>query len=448
MKKLLIAFALLSLLAKPAIAHRLDEYLQATILSLEPHAVRGTIRLVPGVAVASGIIASIDTNGDGTLSQTEQSAYARRALSDLSLMEDGHELKLQLVAAAYPSVDEMKAGTGEIKLNFAADYPSAAGNHELTFENHHQSGISVYLVNTLVPRDEHIRIREQNRNQSQSLYHVSFFQSPAASAPVRSLTWSGFGGAFRLGVRHIADGTDHVLFLLTLMLPAPILAYAGRWSGQAGIRRSLLQILRIVTAFTLGHSLTLALAGFGLIRLPSRPVEALIAISILVSALHALRPMFPGREAAIAAFFGLIHGLAFASALTELGMTGWYRLVSVLGFNLGIEVMQLAVVAATLPSLLLLSRTSFYPVFRICGALVAIAASLAWVFERLSDKQNVIGSAVERTAHYSALLAVGLLMSSIFIWLFDRAEQVFREFRWHLFKTSTSICKSASYDRS
>jgi hypothetical protein len=108
-----------------------------------------------------------------------------------------------------------------------------------------------------------------------------------------------------------------------------------------------MQILRIVTAFTLAHSLTVALSGFGLVRLPSRPVEVMIAVSILVSAIHAMRPLFPGREAIIAASFGLIHGLAFASAPNELGVTGWYRLISLFGFNLGIEAMQLAVVAIT-----------------------------------------------------------------------------------------------------
>src|SRR6201999_1656522 len=100
-----------------------------------------------------------------------------------------------------------------------------------------------------------------------------------------------------------------------LLLPAPLVALAGRWRGRATMRRSLVHILGIVTAFTLGHSLTLALSGFGLVRLPSRPVEVLIAISILVSAIHAMRPLFPGREALIAASFGLVHGLAFASAL-------------------------------------------------------------------------------------------------------------------------------------
>lgn len=188
------------------------------------------------------------------------------------------------------------------------------------------------------------------------------------SSAAESFAWSGLIGAFYLGVHHISEGTDHLLFLLTLLLPAPLLTLAGRWKGGATIRRSLIHILGIVTAFTLGHSLTLALSGFGLVRLPSQPVEVLIAVSILVSAVHAIRPLFPGRETIIAASFGLIHGLAFASALNELGLRGFYRLISVLGFNLGIEAMQLAVVTITFPALLLLSRTRFYSPFRIAGA--------------------------------------------------------------------------------
>jgi hypothetical protein len=213
-----------------------------------------------------------------------------------------------------------------------------------------------------VPQSNNLRLESQSRNENQSFYQVTLTE--ASGAISRGFTWSGLGGAFRLGARHIAEGTDHLLFLLTLLLPAPLLASAGRWSGRATIRRSLIHILGIVTAFTLGHSLTLALSGLGLVHLPSRPVEVLIAFSILVSAIHAMRPLFPGREALVAASFGLVHGLAFASALNELGVTGWYRLVSLFGFNLGIEGMQLAVVAMTLPALLIASRTETYAVFR------------------------------------------------------------------------------------
>lgn len=417
MKKFLaIGAALLLLLPAPVFAHRLDEYLQATMLSVESGRVEGSMRLVPGVAVSSSVIASIDTNGDSALSDAEQQAYAQRVLRDLSLTVDGQRLALRLVSATFPSIDAMKQGIGEIQFDFTADLPRGGTNRRLIFENHHQSKIAVYLVNCLVPQDKTIQIAGQSRNENQSFYQLDFTQG--YGGPERTLlpSLSGFAGAFRLGVRHIAEGTDHLLFLLALLLPAPLLARCGHWSQRATVRRSLMQILRIVTAFTLGHSLTLALAAFGLMSLPSRPVEVLIAISILVSAIHAIRPIFPGREVAIAAFFGLIHGLAFASALNDLGVSGWYRLVSILGFNLGIEAMQLAVVAATLPSLLLLSRTQVYSFFRIGGALFAALASVGWIIERSLNTPNAVDPFVEIIAHHSPWIAASLLLLSLLCW--------------------------------
>ena len=155
------------------------------------------------------------------------------------------------------------------------------------------------------------------------------FSSAAICAPPSTADKSReivdqFSSLFRLGMRHIAEGTDHLLFLLTLLLPAPLLAAGRRWGAAAGVRQSLLRMLGIVTAFTLGHSLTLMLAALGVLHVPGRPIEVLIAVSIFVSALHALRPILPGivpgKEARIAAFFGLIHGLAFAATLDRLGL--------------------------------------------------------------------------------------------------------------------------------
>jgi hypothetical protein len=419
MKKLfIIAVAILLLLPAIAFAHRLDEYLEATILSVERDQIEGSLRLVPGVAVSSAVIASIDTNADGILSLSEQQAYALRVLRDISLSVDSQRLVPGLVSADFPSLDEMKQGLGEIKINFNADLPPGGINRKLIFENHHQSWIGAYLVNCLVPRDKNIRITAQNRNENQSFYELDFVQtdgskSPLLAQPSLSSHLSGFAGAFRLGVHHIAEGTDHLLFLLSLLLPAPLLASGGRWRRGATVHQSLVRILRIVTAFTLGHSLTLALAASGLVHVPSRPIEVLIAISIFVSAVHAIRPLFPGREAAIAGFFGLIHGLAFATALSDLGFGQSYRLVSILGFNLGIEVMQLIVVAATMPSLLLLSRIRAFSLLRIGGALFAMLASGGWIIERLLNMQNAIGPLVESTAHHAPWIASALFLLSL-----------------------------------
>jgi hydrogenase/urease accessory protein HupE len=312
--------------------------------------------------------------------------------------------------------------SGEIRIGFTASLPSGGGHRRLIFENH-QSGNAVYLINCLAPQDKNIQIADQSRNENQSYYQLDFVQGRVGTEHTFLLSFSGFEGAFHLGVRHIAEGTDHLLFLLVLLLPAPLLVCGGLWDRCASVQRSLLQIVRIVTAFTLGHSLTLALAAFGL-QLPSRPVEVLIAVSILVSAIHAIRPLFPGREVVIAAFFGLIHGLAFASALGDLGFSSWYRLVSLLGFNLGIEAMQLTVVAVTLPSLVLLSRTRAYALLRGGGACFAAIAALGWIVERSFNTENVIDPFVESVARHASWIATALLLLSLSCWpLRDAAKE-------------------------
>ena len=148
--------------------------------------------------------------------------------------------------------------------------------------------------------------------------------------------WRGFLSMVNLGMSHISEGTDHLLFLLTLLLPAPLLAVAGRWATFAGTPQSLWSILKIVTAFTVGHSLTLILGTLTRAQLPVQPIEVLIAVSIFVSALHALRPLFPKREMLVAGGFGLIHGLACSFTLPELNLSTSQLVLSLLGFSLGI----------------------------------------------------------------------------------------------------------------
>lgn len=219
--------------------------------------------------------------------------------------------------------------------------------------------------------------------------------------------WSGFRGVFVLGMRHIAEGTDHLLFLLVLLLPAPLLARAGHWREPDGPRASLGRIIGVVTAFTVGHSLTLVAAALGVVRLPSQPVEVLIAVSILVSAVHAVRPLFPGRERFVAAGFGLVHGLAFATVLAGQGFDTWALASSILGFNLGIEVMQAAVVVLVLPWLMLGSRAPGFSVLRIGGAAVGGVAACGWVLERALGVSTPVGPWVDAAAGHAW---VGLLV--------------------------------------
>lgn len=155
-------------------AHQLDEYLQATILSVEKGTIKADMFLTPGVAVLPAVLAEIDIDHDGVVSPTEQRTYAMRVLHDLSLTLDGQRLTPRLITASFPSPSEMKEGRGDIHLEFKATFPSGSSGHKLRLENHHQSSIAAYQVNSLLPTDPKIRLGAEHRNYSQSVYELEF----------------------------------------------------------------------------------------------------------------------------------------------------------------------------------------------------------------------------------------------------------------------------------
>lgn len=194
--------------------------------------------------------------------------------------------------------------------------------------------------------------------------------------------WQAFAGAVAIGAHHILGGSDHLMFLLALLLPAPLLASGGRWRGRRPSRATFLQLAKIVTAFTVGHSVTLVGATLGGWALPVAPVEIAIAVSVLVSAIHALRPLFPGREPLIAGGFGLVHGLAFATLVRDVGVGMASSAVGLLGFNLGIEMVQLAIVCLALPALLIFSASPRYAMLRVPAGLLCAGAASVWIAVR------------------------------------------------------------------
>ena len=207
--------------------------------------------------------------------------------------------------------------------------------------------------------------------------------------------WQGVRRLFSLGMRHIAEGPDHLLFLLALLLPSPLIARAGRWHTGKRIAASARTIVGVVSGFTLGHSISLALAAAGWVAVPTRLVEVLIAASILVSCAHAWRPLFAGKEVWIASAFGLVHGLAFAEVLAGLDFDATTLALSLVGFNLGIEAMQLLVIAATLPMMLLLSTARPYAGLRVAGAGFAAACAVGWILERALGLTNPLQPVAE-----------------------------------------------------
>jgi HupE / UreJ protein len=209
------------------------------------------------------------------------------------------------------------------------------------------------------------------------------WESQTLTVPARApAAEQGFLAAVRLGVTHIAEGADHLLFLVMLLLPAPLLAQRGRWVRTDDLRRNCVRVVHVVTAFALGHSVTLALGALGWISVPTRLVESLIALSILVSGVHAIRPVVRGGEAMIAGGFGLMHGLAFAALLGSLDLSRGSLVTELVGFNLGIELTQLIVVALIMPSLMLFSRTQLYPAVRTALAGAGVVLAAGWLAER------------------------------------------------------------------
>jgi hypothetical protein len=225
--------------------------------------------------------------------------------------------------------------------------------------------------------------------------------------------WRGFGSALALGMRHIAEGHDHLLFLIALILPAPLVAAGRRWGGFGGVRHTARGLFSVVSAFTVGHSITLIGGAFFNWKLPSQPVEIGIAISIFISSIHAWRPIFMGREAWIAGGFGLVHGMSFASVIANFGLEPLQKAQSILGFNLGIEMIQMAVVLMVLPSLVILARLPSYVWLRTGGALLAAVASLAWIAERVTGQLNPIAEGIDVALGRAPWLLAGLSLIAL-----------------------------------
>ncbi|MEP6609268.1 MAG: HupE/UreJ family protein [Burkholderiaceae bacterium] len=195
---------------------------------------------------------------------------------------------------------------------------------------------------------------------------------------------SGFAGFLLTGIAHIAGGFDHVLFLLCLLLPAVLQRRAGQWSARENVASALVAVIWIATAFTLAHSLTLALATFGVIRIPPRVIEPLIALTIVATALNNIWPVVTRRLAAVAFVFGLVHGFGFAEVLAPLALPKAELAVALLGFNLGVEIGQLAIVAGAFFVLATLRGWKGYPrwILMLGSALIAIIATI-WLVERV-----------------------------------------------------------------
>ncbi len=210
-------------------------------------------------------------------------------------------------------------------------------------------------------------------------------QAPTQTFELKSVSrWRQFIDYAREGVWHIWIGFDHILFLLSLLLPAVLIWRGARWQAVETFREAFVGVFKIVTAFTVAHSITLSLATLGFVSLPSRWVESAIAASVVLAALNNVWPVFHGRRWTVAFAFGLIHGFGFASVLVDLGLPREALALALVGFNLGVEGGQLAIVAVFLPLAFALRRSAFYRrAVMIGGSLLIAALAGIWLVERV-----------------------------------------------------------------
>ena len=178
-----------------------------------------------------------------------------------------------------------------------------------------------------------------------------------------------------------------LLFIIALILPAVVRRNENRqWEPVEGFRAALIYVIKVITLFTIAHSVTLSLAALEVVQLPSRLVESIIALSIVAAAVDIVFPIFGKRIWIVVFVFGLFHGFGFASILSDLGIPGRYMALSLLGFNLGVEIGQVAIICAVFPLLFYVRNLRFYPrVVLRAGAAMLILVAMYWFIERAFD---------------------------------------------------------------
>ena len=235
--------------------------------------------------------------------------------------------------------------------------------------------------------------------------NISLSFTPDHTTDTLSLTevsiWKGFYAMIKQGVWHIWIGADHILFLIALILPSVVwrrreegLSPIKSWKPVDRFKPAFFYIIKIITFFTIAHTITLSLAALQIISLPGWIVESVIALSIGLAALHNIKPLFKGKDWVIAFVFGLFHGFGFASVLGDIGLTDEFLVYSLLGFNIGVELGQFVIIALIFPVLYLIRKNKLYPKILVGGSIFLILASIYWIIERVFDVNLGIEDAV------------------------------------------------------
>lgn len=294
----------------------------------------------------------LDGDADGRITWGETrrgtSAIHEYAFSHLQLRSiDGNRAQSCTLSPGELLIDEHVDGAYAV-VSFRTDCAGSAGRIDIAYS----------LLAGLDPNHRGLlNVRTAAKEQSAVLANAGIEQQFDVARPDR---WQQMRTFIAEGARHIWLGYDHLLFLFTLLLPSVLVYRNGGWQPRASLRDSAIDIVKVVSAFTLAHSLTLSLAALGLVDLPSRLVESIIALTVLLGAVNILFPLVRERRWLLALVFGLIHGLGFAAVLADLGLGSQQLLEALIGFNVGVELGQLAIVAVVMPAVYLMRGTAFY----------------------------------------------------------------------------------------
>jgi len=365
----LVLILLLSVWVAPAHAHKpSDSYL---ILSLQGDQLSGQW----DIALRDlDFTIGLDADGNGEITWGEVKAkhkeIAAYALARLVIAADGAGCPITVTEHL---IDNHADGAYEV-MRFTVDCPAVP---------------QILNVKYTLFFDVDPQHRGLLRLEDQGGTHTAIFSPEHQTWQLKSHSAAlgrQFLDFFRTGVWHIWTGFDHILFLCALLLPAVLELNGRKWQAVARFRQAFIDVVSIVTAFTIAHSITLSLAVLGFITLPSRLIESAIAASVIVAALNNLYPLIEKRLWVVAFVFGLVHGLGFANVLTDLGLHKSALAVSLVSFNLGVEAGQLAIVTTFLPLAYLSRRSWFYPRLALDASSLSIAAVASiWLIERSLD---------------------------------------------------------------
>ncbi|MGR9107898.1 MAG: HupE/UreJ family protein [Gammaproteobacteria bacterium] len=364
--RILVAL-LLNLMSLPLAAHKSsDSYLT---LRITGPAIEGRWDLaLRDLDYAIGL----DLNEDGAITwgelKTRRAEVNRYALSRLQLAADGTACPVEATGF---QVDGHSDGAYAV-LRFLAGCSESLGRLDIAYS----------LLFDLDPQHRGLlQIIHGDRVQTAVLSPAEGSQSFELDRLQRK---DAFLQYLHEGMHHIFTGYDHILFLLSLLLPAVFCSVAPRWEAVSRFYPAAIEVTKIVTAFTIAHSITLSLAVLGFLSIPARWVESAIAASVIVAACNNLYPLILKQRWTVAFAFGLVHGLGFANVLKDLGLPQTSLLLALLAFNLGVEIGQLGIVAVFLPATFAVRHSRGYLIFGVrLGSLAIAVIALFWLLERL-----------------------------------------------------------------